>query len=169
MTSRGTFRTDLGLRVDPRRTGAFELRRRWGPRLVSLLMISLGAAFAAADLWLHRPVVAAFTGCAALALLVLHVRAEVESWRFDGTQVVRRDLELRRLRVSEERLLAEEIEEVAFEERGQRGRAWLVTHAGGVYPLVEGKPAAVRRIADGFRNAVALAKAERPAGDHGLH
>ena len=169
MTSRGTFRTDLGLSQDPRRPGTFALRRRWGPRLGSLLMISLGAGFAAADLWLHRPLVAAFTGLTALALLALHVRAEVDSWRFDGVQVVRRDLELLRLRVREERLAAEEIEEIRFEERGQRGRAWLVTQGGGVYPLVEGRPAAVRRIAEDFRNAVALAKAERPAGHDGLH
>ncbi len=37
VTSRGTFRTDLGLRRDPRHPGVFELRRRWGPRLGSLL------------------------------------------------------------------------------------------------------------------------------------
>ena len=169
MTSRGIFRTDLGLRMDPRRPGSFELRRRWGPRLVSLLMISVGAAFAAADLWLHRPLVAAFTGLAALALLALHVRAEVESWRFDGAQVVRRGLEFPRLRVREERLAVGEIAEVGFEERGRRGRVWLVTLGGGIHPLVEGRPAAVRQIAEDFRNAVALAKAERPAAHHGLH
>ncbi len=78
-----------------------ELRRRWSPRLGSLLMISLGVAFAAADLLLQRPVVATFTGLAALALLAL--------------------------------------------------------------------PAVVRRTAEDFRNAVALAKTERPAGRQGLH
>jgi len=166
--SGGTFRTDLGLRTDPRRPGAFELRRRSGPRLASLAMIALGAAFAAADLWLQRPVVAAFTGLAALAVLALHVRAEVERWRFDGAQVVRRDLELLRLRVREERLPVSQIEEIGYEERGPRARTWLVMQSGGVHPLVEGKAPAVRRIAEGFRNAVALAKAERPGGAH-LH
>jgi hypothetical protein len=167
-TMRGTFRTDLGLRADPLHPGAFELRRRWGPRAASLAMIGFGVAFAVADLWLQRPVVAAFTGLAALALLALHVRAEVESWRFDGAQVVRRDLELLRLRVREERLPASQIEEVAYEERGPRARAWLVTQSG-LHPLVEGKPAAVRRIAEDFRNAVALAKAERPGDGAQLH
>jgi hypothetical protein len=131
-------------------------------------MIASGAAFAAADLWLQRPIVAAFTGLAALALLALHLRAEVQRWRFDGAQVVRRDLELLRLRVREERLPVAQIEEVGYEERGPRARAWLVT-PGGLLPLLEGKPEAVRQIAADFRNAVALAKAERPGGAEQLH
>jgi hypothetical protein len=166
---RGTFRTDLGLRTDPRRPGAFELRRRWGPRLVSLAMIGLGAIFAVADLWMHRPVVAGLTAVASLAILALHVRAEVQRWRFDGAQVVRRDLELLRLRVREERLPVAQIQEVGYQERGPQARVWLVTQGGGVHPLAEGKPAAVRRIAADLRNAVALAKAERPADAAHLH
>jgi hypothetical protein len=166
---RRAFRRDLELTTDPRFPGAFVLRRRAGARLASMAMILCGAAFTVIDLFLHRPLVAAFTGLAALLLGALHLQAEVVAWRFDGAQLVRRDLSLLRLRVREERLAAAQVDEVGFAESKGLARAWLVTQAGELHPLIEGKPAEVQKVADGLRNALWLARARRPEGKSLLH
>jgi hypothetical protein len=156
----GSFRSDVDLVDDPRIPGAVTLRRRLGGRLVSALLVTVGLGFGFGELLSGRPVVGLLTSVAALWLLALHARAELDQWTFDKTQVVRRSFDLFRLQVREAKVPASEIQRIGIASEGARSRAWLETRTGEQYALVQGDEAGVRRIAEGLARAMALAKAE---------
>ena len=159
----GWMRTDLELAPDPRHPGGVRLRRRRPARLLSLGLVSAGfSAFALDLVWEHHLVAALQLGIC-LALLWLHVRAELDDWRFDGDSAVRRSFDLRRFRFDEVRLPARELLRVVVAKEGPRAWAWLETRAGERHALAAGKAQQVEAIAHAFDQAFALASAEPPS------
>jgi hypothetical protein len=135
----------------------FRLRRRLSARVFSGLLALAAVIWGGYDLGVGRPWVGAGTLALAVAFMLQLTQAEIDSWRFEERAVVRRLLTLRGL--TEERLHATEIRgvHVAFEKG--RARAFIETMDGEEVPLVEGKEAEVRRIADKLNAALA-----RPTG-----
>jgi hypothetical protein len=131
----------------------FRLRRRLSARLSSGVLALAAAAFGAYDFTIGHPWVAAGTLFLAVAFVLQFTLAELDSWRFEKRMVVRRLLTLRGL--CEERLHATEIRAVQVAFSKGRARAFIETMDGDEVPLVEGKEAEVRRIADKLNAALA--------------
>src|SRR2546426_2872535 len=89
---RGSFRRDL--EVARERTGLLRFRRKRGARMSSVALAVVSIAAGLFDVFVHRPWVAAVQLAMAAAFLLLLLRAELESWRFDGTPLGRRTLSL---------------------------------------------------------------------------
>jgi|GEM_PF-3135612 len=157
---RGNFRHDLELVPGSR---AFKLRRRLGPRLVSLALMLAGFGATAVDLAAHRPLVATLQLALSVAFLGLLLRAELDSWRFEGDAAIRRTFSLRRLQFVTLRLEARQVRHVAVEQAARFARAFIVAKNGEEYALVEGDDARVRQIAESFTASVRLARAEPPS------
>jgi len=143
------------------------LKRKRGARLLSVGLAAASLAAAGIDLLARRPWIAAAQLSLALAFAALLARSELESWRFDGQQLVRRSFSLRGLRVREVRLWARSIRGIGLARDGGRARAWVETRGGRQYALVEGEEAEVERIVEGMRHALQLA-ALQPSG-HAIH
>jgi hypothetical protein len=154
---RGSFRRDAELRSDPDSPGAFSLVRRAGARRVSRALVGFSLVAVLVDLALQRPWLALAQLALVGGFLLLHLFAEARSWHFASDQVVWRTLQLRGLRVHEEKMKASEISRVAVAKSGKRARAWLEMKSGLSYALVEGKPAEVEKIAGAVQRAVLLA------------
>ena len=155
---RGSFRRDLTLAAGEGPT--FRLRRSWGARFLSW---GLGAAALVAtvlDLVAHRPLVAAGQLTLGIAFIALQIRAELDGWRFDGSNLVRRRFSFSTLGFEVLTLRARNIREVSVTSSGRRARAWIETQTGEEYALLEGSAAEVERIADGIRRSVQLAAAQ---------
>jgi hypothetical protein len=135
----------------------FRLRRRWSARILSGLLAVAAVAWGAYDLTAGHPLVGTGTLVLAIVFALQLLQAEIDSWRFEQRAVVRRLLTLRGLR--EDRLPADDIRGVHVAFANGRARAFIETSEGEEVPLVEGKEAEVRRIAD--RLSAALA---RPQG-----
>lgn len=137
----------------------FRLRRRLSSRILSGGLALAAAAFGAYDLAAGRYWIGSGTLVLAIAFMAQLTQAEMDSWRFEERYVVRRLLTLRGL--TEERLHATEIRgvQVAFTKSKGRARVFIETMDGEEVPLVEGKEAEVRKIADKL-NAVLM----RPPG-----
>jgi hypothetical protein len=143
---------------------AFRLRRRAGARIFSALLALAAVGWGAFDLWMGYRIVGAATVLLAAAFVAQLVRAELDSWLFDGREAVRRTFILRGLRFRELRLSARDIRgvEVAFETG--RARAWIEDSSGEQYALVEGDERAVRAIADRLASSLRLARLEPEHG-----
>jgi len=157
---RGQFRNDLELAPGT----AFRLRRRAGARIFSALLALAAVGWGAFDLWMGYRIVGAATVLLAAAFAAQLVRAELDSWLFDGREAVRRTFVLRGLRFRELRLSARDIRgvEVAFE--SGRARAWIEDRSGEQYALVEGDEREVRAIADRLASSLRLARLEPEHG-----
>jgi hypothetical protein len=149
---RGTFRRDLTLATGE--GASFRLRRRWGARVLSWALVAAAFFATALDLLARRPM--------GIVFLVVQIRAELDGWRFDGSNLVRRRFSLSALGFEELRLKARTIREVGVTTSGRRSRAWIETRSGEEYALVEGSTAEVERIADGIRRSVQLVAVEPP-------
>jgi len=158
---RGRFRSDLELARGA--AGTVRLKRKRGARLFSLGLSAASLAAAGVDLIARRPWIAAAQLSLALAFAALLAGAELDSWRFDGEQLVRRTFSLRRLRFREVRLGARSIRTIGVARGRGRARAWVETRSGQQYALVEGEESEVDRIAEDMRRALQLA-ALHPAG-----
>jgi len=128
---------------------------------VALAVVSIAAGLF--DVFVHRPWVAAVQLAMAAAFLLLLLRAELESWRFDGTQLVRRTFSLWRMRFRETRLGARSIRGIGVARAAGRARAWVETRHGDQYALVEGDEQEVERIAEVVRGALQLPAPDAPA------
>jgi len=157
---RGSFRRDLTLTSGEGTT--FRLRRSWGARLLSWGLATAALVATGLDLLAHRPLVAAGQLTLGIAFIALQIRAELDGWRFDGSNLVRRRFSLSALGFEVLTLRAGNIREVGVTSSGRRARAWIETHNGDEYALVEGSAAEVERIADGIRRSVQLAAAQPP-------
>ncbi|MFL5249938.1 MAG: hypothetical protein ACJ783_22110 [Myxococcales bacterium] len=157
---RGTFRRDLTLATGE--GASFRLRRRWGARVLSWALVAAAFFATALDLLARRPLVAAIQLTMGIVFLVVQIRAELDGWRFDGSNLVRRRFSLSALGFEELRLKARTIREVGVTTSGRRSRAWIETRSGEEYALVEGSTAEVERIADGIRRSVQLVAVEPP-------
>jgi hypothetical protein len=155
----GSFRRDLELLEGKPPT--FRLRRRRGARVLSWGLAAAALVATVLDVVANRPLVAALQLTLAVAFIGVLVRAELDSWLFDGRQLVRRSFT--GLGFQELRLRARSIREVAVDRVKGRARAWIETADGEQYALVEGGAAEVERIAEGIRRSVLLAAAEPPA------
>jgi hypothetical protein len=154
----GGFRRDLELIEG--RPPTFRLRRRRGARLLSWGLAAAALAATVLDLVARRPLIAAVQLTLAVAFIGVLVRAELDSWLFDGRQLVHRSFTGFGFR--EVRLRARSIRDVGIDRRKGRARAWIETDAGEQYALVEGREAEVQRIVEGVRRSVQLAAAEPP-------
>jgi hypothetical protein len=141
---RDGFRRDLTLAPG----AGFRLRRRFSARIFSALLALAAFGWGVFDLWVGNRFVGAATIALAFAFIVQLVQAELDSWRFEAGQIVRRTFALRELRFREARYLAREIKgvQVAFEKGF--ARAWIETRTGEEVPLVEGDEQEVRQIAE---------------------
>jgi hypothetical protein len=157
---RGSFRRDLTLAAGEGTT--FRLRRSWGARLLSWGLATAALVATGLDLIAHRPLVAAGQLTLGIAFIALQIRAELDGWRFDGSNLVRRRFSLFALGFEVLTLRARNIREVGVTSSGRRARAWIETQTGEEYALVEGSAAEVERIADGIRRSVQLAAAQPP-------
>src|SRR3954468_15816919 len=156
----GSFRRDLTLTAGEGTT--FRLRRSWGARLLSWGLATAALVATALDLLAHRPLVAAGQLTLGVAFIVLQIRAELDGWRFDGSNLVRRRFSLSALGFEVLTLRARNIREVGVTSSGRRARAWIETQSGDEYALVEGSKAEVERIAGGIRRSVQLAAVQPP-------
>lgn len=138
------FRRDLELAPG----AGFRLRRRLWARLLSAFGVLGGAAIGLFDLMLGYRWAGAFMLVLAFAFAVQFVLAEVDAWRFERGEAVRRRLVLAELTIRETRIAARHIRGVHIEFAGKRARAWIETNDGAEYALVEGKRAEVTEIAD---------------------
>jgi hypothetical protein len=154
----GSFRRDLELLEG--RPPTFRLRRRRRARLLSWGLAVASLVATALDVVARRPFVAALQLTLAVAFIGILVRAELDSWLFDGRQLVRRSFTGFGFR--ETRLRARSIREIAVDRAKGRARAWVETSDGEQYALVEGGEAEVDRIAEGVRRSVLLAATEPP-------
>jgi hypothetical protein len=161
---RGNFRRDLTLEGGEGTT--FRLRRSWGARLLSWGLATAALVATALDLLAHRPLVAAGQLTLGVAFIALQIRAELDGWRFDGSNLVRRRFSLAALGFEVVTLRARNIREVGVTSSGRRARAWIETHNGDEYALVEGSADEVERIAEGIRRSVQLAAAQPPKTVH---
>ena len=150
---RGSFRRDLELAPD----SAFRLRRKRGPRLLSGLLAIAGLLATAVDIFAFRPWLAAAQLMLSLAFILLLLQAELDSWRFDGEEAVRRTFVWRALGFREYRLGARQIRRVGLAAADGHARAWIEMRAGEEYALVEGDEAEVRRIVERLAASVHLA------------
>ena len=125
----------------------------WGLATAALIATVL-------DLVARRPLVAAGQLTLGIAFIALQVRAELDGWRFDGSNLVRRRFSLSTLGFEVLTLRARNIREVGVTSSGRRARAWIETQNGEEYALLEGSAAEVERIADGIRRSVQLAAAQ---------
>ena len=150
---RGNFRSDLELAPG----GAFRLRRKRGPRALSVLLALAGLLATAVDIFAVRPWLAAAQLLLSLGFVVLLLQAELDSWRFDGEEAVRRTFVLRALGFRELRVDARQIRRVGVAAADGRARAWIETRGGDEYALVEGDPGEVQRIAERLTASVHLA------------
>jgi len=157
---RGSFRRDLTLAAGEGTT--FRLRRSWGARLLSWALATAALVATGLDLLAHRPLIAAGQLTLGIAFIALQVRAELDGWRFDGANLVRRRFSLSPMGFEEVTLRARNIREVGVTSSGRRARAWIETQNGEEYALLEGSAAEVERIADGIRRSVVLAAAQPP-------
>ncbi len=157
---RGNFRRDLELAPGQ----AFRLRRRAGARIFSALLALAAAAWGAFDLWMGYRLVGAATAVLALTFIGQLVQAELDSWRFDGKEAVRRTFVLRSLRFRELRLRARDIRGVQVAFAAGRARAWIEDQIGEEYALVEGEEGEVRAIADRLLSSLQLARLEPERG-----
>jgi|SRR5450432_817712 hypothetical protein len=130
----------------------FRLRRRLSARLLAGLFALAAVAFGAYDLATGHWWVGAGTLTLAFAFMLQLTQAEIDSWRFEERHVVRRLLTFRGL--IEERLHATEIRGVRVAFAKGRARAFIETMDGEEVPLVEGKEAEVRRVADKLNAAL---------------
>ncbi|MFL5456744.1 MAG: hypothetical protein ACJ78X_10115, partial [Myxococcales bacterium] len=89
---RGTFRRDLTLATGE--GASFRLRRRWGARVLSWALVAAAFFATALDLLARRPLVAAIQLTMGIVFLVVQIRAELDGWRFDGSNLVRRRFSL---------------------------------------------------------------------------
>jgi hypothetical protein len=124
----------------------FRLRRRLSSRLLSASLALAAVAFGAYDIAAGRLWIGVGTLILAIGFVAQLTQAEIDSWRFEERYVVRRMLTLRGL--SEERLHATEIRGVHVAFAKGRARAFIETMDGEEVPLVEGKEAEVRKVAD---------------------
>jgi hypothetical protein len=161
---RGNFRRDLTLEGGEGTT--FRLRRSWGARLLSWGLASAALVATGLDLLAHRPLVAAGQLTLGVAFIALQIRAELDGWRFDGSNLVRRRFSLAALGFEVVTLRARNIREIGVTSSGRRARAWIETHNGDEYALVEGATDEVERIAEGIRRSVQLAAAQPPKTVH---
>jgi len=155
---RGSFRRDLTLAAGEGST--FQLRRSWGARFLSWGLATAALIATVLDLVARRPLVAAGQLTLGIAFIALQVRAELDGWRFDGSNLVRRRFSLSTLGFEVLTLRARNIREVGVTSSGRRARAWIETQNGEEYALLEGSAAEVERIADGIRRSVQLAAAQ---------
>jgi len=157
---RGNFRRDLTLAAGEGTT--FRLRRSWGARLLSWGLATAALVATGLDLLAHRPLLAAGQLTLGVAFIALQIRAELDGWRFDGSNL--RPAAILALGAGFEvvTLRARNIREVGVTSSGRRARAWIETHNGDEYALVEGSAAEVERIAEGIRRSVQLAAAQPP-------
>ena len=139
---RGSFRRDLELAPGEE----FRLRRKPGPRLLSALLALAGLLATAVDLLAGRLWLAAAQLALSVAFVALLVQAELDTWRFEGAEAVRRTFVLRQLRFRVMRVGATQIRTVSVGHDGTRTRAWIETRDGDAYALVEGDKADVARI-----------------------
>ena len=154
----GTFRRDLELLEG--RPPTFRLRRRRGARLLSWGLATAAIAATVLDLMAQRPFIAAVQLTLAVVFIGVLVRAELDSWLFDGRQLVHRSFTGFGFR--EVRLRARSIRDVGVARKKGRAQAWIETDGGEQYALVEGGEAEVERIVEGVRRSVQLAAAEPP-------
>jgi hypothetical protein len=161
----GSYRNDLELAG--RAPGPLRLRRKLGARVVSIGLAAAALAAGAFDLFARRPGIALAQLLLAVAFAALVARAELDSWRFDGEDLVRRTFSLRQLRFREVRLRARSIAGIGIARAQGSARAWVETRSGQRYALVEGEAGEVERIADGLRRAVHLAAIQ--PGNRTLH
>jgi hypothetical protein len=157
---RGNFRRDLELAPG----AAFRLRRRSGARIFSALLALAAVGWGAFDLWMGFRIVGAATIVLAIAFVAQLLQAELDSWRFEGSEAVRRTFVLRGLKFRELRLRARDIRGVEIAFAGERARAWIEDRSGEQYALVEGEEREVRRIADKLLSSLQLAKKESRSG-----
>jgi hypothetical protein len=157
---RGSFRRDLTLAAGEGAT--FRLRRSWAARLLSWGLASAALIATVLDVIAHRPLVAAAQLTLGIAFIALQIRAELDGWRFDGSNLVRRRFSLSALGFEVLTLRAQNIREIGVTSSGRRARAWIETQNGDEYALLEGSAAEVERIADGIRRSVQLAAAQPP-------
>jgi len=157
---RGSFRRDLTL--TPGEGATFRLRRRWAARLLSWALATAALVATLLDVLARRPLVAALQLTLGVAFIALQIRADLDGWRFDGSNLVRRRFSLSALGFEEFTLRARSIREVGVTTSGKRARAWIETDSGEEYALVEGSAAEVERIADGIRRSVQLAAVQPP-------
>ena len=146
---RGIFQRDLTLAEGP----GFRLRRRLGARLFSALLAAAAIGWGTFDLLAGFRLVGAATAALALAFVAQLVRAELDAWRFDGVE-----LRSRRLR-----LPASQIAGVQVAAEKGRAWAWVETHSGEQFALVEGNERDVRRIANRLSRTLDLMTLEPPA------
>jgi hypothetical protein len=156
---RGSFRRDLEL--VPSAFGEFRLRRKRGARLLNVGLALAGLFTTLMDYRTGRTWFAAAQLAMTVAFVALLLRAELDSWRFDGGQAVRRTFRFAALRFEEVRLDAKQIASVAVRRGGARAQAWIETRSGERYALVEGKVAEVDPIVQRLSAAVELANLDR--------
>lgn len=156
---RGRFRRDLEL--VPSELGEFRLRRKRGARLLNLALALAGLLTTLLDYRTGRYGFAAAQLAMTVAFVALLLRAELDSWRFDGGQAVRRTFHFGALRFEEIRLEAKQIAGIAVYRGGVLAQAWIETKSGEKYALVEGKQAEVDRIVQRLSTAVELASLDR--------
>jgi hypothetical protein len=108
----------------------------------------------------QRPFIAAVQLTLAVVFIGVLVRAELDSWLFDGRQLVHRSFTGFGFR--EVCLRARSIRDVGVARKKGRAQAWIETDGGEQYALVEGGEAEVERIVEGVRRSVQLAAAEPP-------
>jgi hypothetical protein len=154
---RGRFRRDLELAPG---TG-FRLRRRLAARVFSALLAIAGLAWGVFDLWIGYRWVGLATLALAAAFVVQLAQAELDSWRFERGEAVRRFFALRPPGVREERLAARQLKAVHVASGEGVARAWIETRTGEEYALVEGKEDEVRRIAERLSGSLRLASMDR--------
>jgi hypothetical protein len=158
---RGSFRRDLTL---ARGEGAtFRLQRRRGARLVAWGLTIAAIVVTGVDLFARPPLMAGLQVAMSAALIALQVRAELDGWRFDGSNLVRRRFSLTALGFELLTVRARSIREIGVTTSGRRARAWIETHDGDEYALVEGSAPEVEQIAEGIRRSVLLAAAQPPS------
>ncbi|MBS2023792.1 MAG: hypothetical protein JST92_15420 [Deltaproteobacteria bacterium] len=159
----GRFRTDLEVHADPAHPGTFRLRRRFGARAFSVVLVAVGFCAVALDLALERHAVAALQLPLSVALLWLHLRAELDGWIFEGHAAVRKSFDFRKLRFSEVRVDCALVERVVLAQEGNRACAWLELRTGERHALVAGPPQRVEPVAKAFERGFALAVAVPPS------
>ena len=158
---RGSFRRDLTL---ARGEGAtFRLQRRRGARLVAWGLTIAAIVVTGVDLLARPALMAGLQVAMSVALIALQLRAELDGWRFDGANLVRRRFSVTAFGFEEVAVRARNIREIGVTTSGRRARAWIETESGEEYALVEGSAPEVERIAEGIRRSVLLAAAQPPS------
>ena len=153
---RATFRRDVELVAGPR--GSLCLRRRAGPRILSIALVLVATALTVFDARVGRYWLAALHGLLGLGFIALLVRAEFDRFVVEGELVVRRWVSLSGL--TEARLDARSISRVGVERLGKRARAWLETRSGEQYALIDGEAQRVEQAAERLVRAITFVAAD---------